>query len=193
MKIFINKLFKMSKMSLAIFCASFWLVSSNLHADSCASRVTHLIKHDPVYHALYKALRPQIKDLTSLLQNAQDQTSYQALLDFCNNLATVFPTGRIVIVDSDGLVAVDTSKGSLNTYANYQAGANPATFASAINVNHNSRIAILDAQLYRCGRGAETKFSNSVQVNQNYVALRLGPYLNSVGTARISVNEGTLP
>jgi hypothetical protein len=45
---------------------------------------------------------------------------------------------RIVITLPDGTVVVDTSKNN-NTYANFQ--------AKAINENHNTRVAILDAQL----------------------------------------------
>ena len=55
-----------------------------------------------------------------------------------------------------------------------------------MNENHNSRIAILDAQLYPCGRGVESKLSSTTETTQAYVAYRLGNYLNNAGTVRIS-------
>jgi hypothetical protein len=130
--------------------------------------------------------------------------------DACAALASILPTGRVVVTDSDGLVVVDTGKPNgtgcdgvfladggtcepnENDYPSYNAGGAPATFSETINVNHNSRVAILDAQTFVCGLGVETKYSNSVHVDQNYVAIRLGPYLNSTGTARISVNAGSI-
>ena len=171
----------------------------------CASEVKSLIRNDRVYKQLFKTLRPHIRRLTELTHNTVDQTSYNFLLAEARIIANLLPpTGRVVVVNPDGLVVVDTSKTDItNSFANFKAGANPATFSSAINVNHNSRIAILDAQLQICGAGAETKFSNTVGVAQNYVAIRLGnfaeglttakSYLNNDGTARISVNVGAIP
>jgi hypothetical protein len=78
----------------------------------------------------------------------------------------------------DGTVVVDTKKTALNTYANY--------VAKKINENHNSRIAILDSRLFVCGAGVETKRSTTDGVVENYVAMRLGNYLDNSGSARIS-------
>ena len=78
----------------------------------------------------------------------------------------------------DGTVVVDTSKGATNTFANFD--------AKKINENHNTRISILDAQLYDCGVGLETKTSSTTDVKEVYLAKRLGNYLNSAGTVRLS-------
>lgn len=209
---FRNKLANnLKKPLLIISMIGFLFASFSVEADCkvkspkgpCASEVKELIKNDPVYHTLYKTLYPFIPTLTTLTHNAVDQASYEPLLAECLLIASLLPTGRVVVADSDGLVAVDTGKSlALNTYANYQYGADPSTFSMAINVNHNSRVSILDAQLQICGVGVETKFSNSVGAEQNYVAIRLGnalsgltsaqSYLNNDGTARISVNAGTI-
>ncbi len=189
----------------------------NKCAQKCACNVLYLINTDPTYMTLYQTLNPQVPELTTLLQNLLDvsgtpqdfENAYDLLYAACEALASTLPTGRVVVTDSDGLVVVDTGKpngtgcnGTFtgvnaclpneNNYPSYNAGGAPATFYETINVNHNSRVAILDAQQYVCGIGAETKYSNSVHAEQNYVAIRLGPYLNSTGTARISVNAGSL-
>lgn len=78
----------------------------------------------------------------------------------------------------DGTVVVDTSKGTANTYQNFK--------NKVINENHNTRVAILDAQIYDCGVGLETKKSTTDNVVESYVAKRLGNYLDSAGTVRIS-------
>lgn len=87
------------------------------------------------------------------------------------------PNHRLVVTLPDGTVVVDTSK--TNSYTRYK--------AKTINENHNTRIAILHSQLHVCGHGVETKFSTSDNTRESYVAIRLGAYLNSSGTARISV------
>ena len=59
----------------------------------------------------------------------------------------------------------------------------------AVNENHNSRIAILAAQQYPCGAGLERKLSSTTGVTESYLAMRLGAYLDSYGTARLSVEQ----
>ena len=211
MNSFKDKLIKVLKMSFAISIMGFLMTNSSIEASDkhfpqgpCASEVKSLIRNDRVYKKLFKTLRPHIRRLTELTHNTVDQTSYNFLLAEARLIASRLSTGRVVVVDPDGLVVVDTSKpDTTNSFANFKAGADPLTFSSAINVNHNSRIAILDAQLQICGAGAETKFSNTLGVAQNYVAIRLGnfaeglttakSYLNNDGTARISVNVGANP
>jgi hypothetical protein len=58
-----------------------------------------------------------------------------------------------------------------------------------VNENHNTRISILDAQLWPCGSGVERKFSTTDNVFETYLAERLGPYLNNEGTARLSIKQ----
>jgi hypothetical protein len=206
------------KITLAVVCLGTLLTISKITADNydseinrhqrqnCARHTQGLIKNIPAYQTLYQTLNPNVAAFGSLLYAVQlNSANYTALYNFALTVAAELSTGRIVIADPDGLVAVDTGKGGLNTYANYQAGANPATFANAINVNHNSRISFINAQEWPCGLGCETKFSNSVQTTQNYVAIRLeripgsnaglpidndmdDSYLNSVGTVRMSIN-----
>jgi hypothetical protein len=147
----------------------------------------------PLYKRMYKFMLPFVPYIEALTALATNQAAYQNLLNECiaivNNYNGAFnvTSGRVVIVDADGLVLVDTGK-SNNTYQNAIDGANPSTFASAINVNHNSRVAILDAQQYDAGVGVETKLSNSTGTEQSYVAIRLGPILHNVGTFRLSQN-----
>jgi hypothetical protein len=60
-----------------------------------------------------------------------------------------------------------------------------------IGENHNTRVAISDAQEKPCAVGYETKYSTTTNRHENYVAIRLGPYLNNVGTVRLSENVPT--
>jgi hypothetical protein len=167
---------------------------SECSKEDCGAEVLEQLSESETYKELFHVLNRNRTKFTDLLHNVTNQASYQVLYDAALelaaklNVATGLTGGRVVVTDPDGLVVVDTAKGALNTYANFQAGANPATFAQTINVNHNSRVSILDAQQWPCGVGVETKFSNSVQTFQNYVAVRLGPYLNNSGTYRGSVN-----
>jgi len=66
-----------------------------------------------------------------------------------------------------------------NTYANF--------LAKAINENHNTRAAVISAQLFKCGYGVERKFSTSTSSFETYFAARLGGQFDSAGTARLSV------
>jgi hypothetical protein len=115
--------------------------------------------------------------LTAHLAAVVDQTSYATLFADAQALAASIPGGRIVITLPDGTVVADTSKVN-NTFANFQ--------AKLINENHNSRIAIHTAQHYQCGFGVETKLSSTTGQMEAYVAQRLGPHLDSLGTVRIS-------
>lgn len=145
----------------------------------------------PLYKRMYKFMLPFVSVIEDLTAQATNQTAYQNLLNECMAIVNSYngtfnvTSGRVVIVDADGLVLVDTGK-SNNTFANALDGANPSTYASAINVAHNGRIAILDAQQYDAGVGVETKLSNSTGTEQSYVAIRLGPILHNVGTFRLS-------
>lgn len=114
---------------------------------------------------------------------------------------------RVLIALPDGTVVVDTSKsndpccdngqctgGGNNTVcsptapcpAEPQANGFCHFKTKAVNENHNSRIAILSAQLAPCGLGYETKFSTSDGRAENYVAIRLGQLFNNEGTVRAS-------
>jgi hypothetical protein len=55
-----------------------------------------------------------------------------------------------------------------------------------VNENHNTRIAIHDAQAWPSGVGLESKFSTSDNRPEDYVAARIGDLLDSEGTAGMS-------
>lgn len=160
--------------------AAFSLASADGFA-ACAPQVATKVAAAP-YKPLSDELTPALPGLTAKLAGLSTSAKYESLEDDARSLAnSLIPlgSGRVVITLPDGTVVVDTSKNdATNTYAKYQ--------AKTINENHNSRIAILDAQLYDCGVGVETKRSSTTGTVEHYVAKRLGAYLDSVGTARIS-------
>lgn len=140
-----------------------------------------------------------VNNLEVLLYNVVDDVSYAIFYDtILNNL----PVGyRIVVADPSGHVVVDTSMGAnINTFHNYNVStirvathAFPPHFvelpvSGLINENHNTRVAIMEAQMFAEGTGYETKFSDTTKTVQAYVAIRLGQFRNSSGTIRLSKN-----
>lgn len=174
-------------------------LGTNVCAGGAATAATSVIKkaNDPAgpYLVLHNLLTTaQINSLEAEMIALTSQTpGYDNLLaDAVNlknaiNTATGTTTGRVVITLPDGTVVVDTGKPN-NTYADY--------LAKAINENHNSRAAIMEAQMFPCGLGVETKFSSTDLSLEKYVARRIGnatstatyaaTYMNSKGTVRIS-------
>jgi hypothetical protein len=146
-------------------------------AVSCAPQVPALITKLP-YSTLNAKLSPRLVAIKAKLDGVKNQATYAILLAEANATAASIAKGRVLITLADGTVVVDTSKGAANTFANYS--------AKKINENHNTRIAILDSQLYECGLGVETKRSTTDGVVESYVAQRLGKYLDNSGTVRIS-------
>ena len=165
---------------------------------------------DPTYRGLYDTLYNAIlnNNLETALSNmiqTNYPTAYDALLA---QLLTIFgitlgsASPRLVVVQSDGSVIYDTSKSAAspnaNTYANwvtdqsgqyYGNGASPVVAANpGIDPNHNTRMAIMTAQMFPCGVGYETKYSSTVGTPQAYVAVRAGVFTNDSGTFRLSVN-----
>ena len=168
---------KMQKMSLLSLVAVLWLVSFNAMA-ACGDQVLTKLTA-PAYANLNAILTPaQVTKFKNKLNGVTGAPTYNSLLNEANTVAALIANGRVLITLPDGTVVVDTSKGANNTYANFQ--------AKTINENHNSRIAILDAQLWACGVGLETKTSTSTGDVEVYLAKRLGAYLNSAGTVRLS-------
>ena len=156
--------------------------------EACAPMVNRMIRQAP-YRILARTLRQSnLAEFQRLLEAVSDQATYELLLNKAINVALSTPTntGRILIALPDGTVVVDTSRPNDplnelavgNSYQHFQ--------DKTVNENHNSRIAILDAQLYPCGRGVESKLSSTTETTQAYVAYRLGNYLNNAGTVRIS-------
>ncbi|HMU64781.1 MAG: hypothetical protein U1E82_02670 [Nitrosomonas sp.] len=168
----------MKKLSLILVITSILLVSSFNLTAACAPLVQTRVTQ-PDYAVLDAALTSAIQTrLKNKLNATKDELTYSALRIEAEGLAATIANGRVVITMPDGTVVVDTSKGASNTYANFK--------AKTINENHNSRIAILHSQLYDCGLGLETKLSSTDNTKENYLARRLGAYLNSAGTVRLS-------
>jgi hypothetical protein len=145
----------------------------------CATNVPELLKVEP-YTTLNAVLTTDdLKSLRTAMQLVTNDTQYQVVLNLANTIASkAGATGRVLITLPDGTVVVDTKKTTANTYENFA--------AKLINENHNSRIAILDAQMWPCGVGVETRRSTSTGTIENYLARRIGGYLNNLGTVRVS-------
>jgi len=167
-----------------------------------------------LYLALYTIIANDAATYTSILSGNQfeqtivDQASYTAfvtaLLALANpillsvGLGTIPPglttvTPRILIAESDGTVLLDTAEpinnlitptARTNSYASWQ--------AKVIDENHNTRVAVMTAQIFVGGVGYETKYSSTVGFIQNYVAIRANNFLNNQGTIRLSVNAAQL-
>jgi hypothetical protein len=168
----------MKKASLVLLVLTALFVTSFNAMAACAPQVTTKLAAAP-YDTLNAILTPaKVTSFRNKLNNVTNQGTYAILLAEANATATLIANGRIVVTLPDGTVVVDTSKGANNTYANY--------IDKAINENHNTRVAILDAQIYDCGVGLESKTSSSTGVQEVYLAKRLGAYLDSVGTVRLS-------
>lgn len=168
----------MKKASLVLLVLTALFVTSFNAMAACAPQVTTKLAAAP-YDTLNAILTPaKVTSFRNKLNNVTNQASYAILLAEANATATLIANGRIVVTLPDGTVVVDTSKGANNTYTNF--------IDKAINENHNTRVAILDAQIYDCGVGLESKTSSSTGVQEVYLAKRLGAYLDSVGTVRLS-------
>jgi hypothetical protein len=184
---------KISKISSLLALSALALSSFNTFAVtagpgvSCAPLVKTKIAAAP-YAALNTRLSNTVMtELNRLMGLVKDATTYNSLANYAK--LQVAAGGRIVITTPDGTVVYDSAKGVANTFANFT--------AKTINENHNSRVAIIDAQLYECGLGVETKFSTTDKTTEDYVAARLGlgttlaaaSYLNNLGTVRLSVKH----
>ena len=168
----------MKKASLVLLVLTALFVTSFNAMAACAPQVTTKLAAAP-YDTLNAILTPaKVTSFRNKLNNVTNQGTYAILLAEANATATLIANGRVVVTLPDGTVVVDTSKGANNTYTNF--------IDKAINENHNTRVAILDAQIYDCGVGLETKTSSSTGVQEVYLAKRLGAYLDSAGTVRLS-------
>jgi hypothetical protein len=160
---------------------------SAAQAQTCNPGIgTAFAAHAAVYTQLLTVLAPQVAALQTGVASVIDQPTYAAFLANTRTLAGGIVDGRVVITLPDGTVMIDT--GRPDDPANTMATGNSfAHFnAKTVNENHNSRIAILDAQEWPCGVGLERKLSTSTGVTETYVAFRLGAHLDNLGTARLS-------
>jgi len=91
-------------------------------------------------------------------------------------------TARVLYCEPDGTVIFDSSKGSNNTFANFD--------SKSINENHNTRVAIMSAQSFVSGYGAEVKSSTSTGRVEVYAGTIVGgSQFNNRGTIRVSYAE----
>jgi hypothetical protein len=161
---------KISKIPLIMLFTVFFFTSFNVAAAVPTA-----------FSALDKVLAPATTELKTKLDGTTSDAGYKTLYAAASAIAAKISGGRLVITLPDGTVVIDTAKTTKNTYANYQ--------NKLINENHNTRIAILNAQLQTSGIGYETKYSTTDKKSENYLARRLGAYLNNSGTARLSVKK----
>jgi hypothetical protein len=156
-------------------------------AQACNPGIgAHYALHAATYNVLIAALAPQVGTLQTQMNAVVDQATYATLLSTAHTIKGTVPNGRVLLALPDGTVMIDTSRPDDptnvlavgNSFAHFQ--------AKTVNENHNSRVAIFDAQEWPCGGGIERKFSSSTGFTETYLAIRLGAHLNSVGTARLS-------
>jgi hypothetical protein len=109
--------------------------------------------HPAAYTAINNALQPQLSNLTTQLRQMINQATYEVLLTTARSIASSMANGRVLVTVPDGTVVLDTARTDDpnnmlpvgNSYQHY--------LTKTVNENHNSRVAILGAQLYRCGVG----------------------------------------
>ena len=144
--------------------------------------------HADTYTQLFTALAPSVANLQAGLAGVTNQATYATYLAAARAVAGGVPNGRLVVTVPDGTVLLDTGRpddpgdtmASGNSFAHFG--------SKTVNENHNSRIAIFDAQEWPCGVGLERKLSTTTGVTETYVAIRLGTHLDSLGTARLSTH-----
>jgi len=169
------------------------LATGTAQAQTCNPGINAaFVAHATQYTALSNALVPQLTGLNASLAAVVDQASYEALLNQARALATAIgSTGRVVVTLPDGTTVVDTARPDDPTDETPGAAANSFQHFrdKKVNENHNSRIAIFDAQEWPCGVGLEAKLSTSTGQRELGLAVRLGVHLDSTGTVRASLRE----
>ena len=108
--------------------------------------------------------------ITQFLQTPSSETNWNnmntGIIQFMSAYSPLLNGLRVLISLSDGTVAYATSRGALNTFADYQ--------SKSINENHNTRVAVMTALLGNSGTGFETKQSTSTGYPSAYSVLRMG-------------------
>ena len=131
------------------------------------------------------------KDFNTLLKNIIYSDKYVASSAVLDSLVAALKTSfgkttaRILVCLPDGTVFYDSSRigNSTATKTNTWTNADNKT----INENHNTRAAIINAQLVEDGVSFESKFSTSTDNYEDYVAVRIGAQGANAGTVRYSV------
>lgn len=147
----------------------------NVHPNDC-------VQEDKVWNRLFQEAVKAITHfkLHKRVADIQSEKSYTDLVWMCERIAKKIQ-GRVLITLPDGHVVVDTAKGDGNTYENY--------LEDVISENHNTRVAVFQAQCDKNGVGYERKYSSTMKHKETYVAVRLGQFRNNAGTVRLSVVE----
>jgi hypothetical protein len=116
-----------------------------------------------------------------ILNQASYDTSAKKLLNMVNSPTRKINTKSIRIVLSlpDGTLIFDSKVGANNTWQNY--------LDKKIGENHNTRIAIIAAQLFYPGVGYEKKYSTTTKNFEYYIAKRVGALGDNLGTVRYSI------
>jgi hypothetical protein len=140
------------------------------------------------YDLMWGTLTPNINHLTDLLRGVYNQETYATLLAAARSVAAgigINRLGRLVMTLPDGTVILDTIRPdgdtpvNANSYAHFQ--------AKSINENLNTRVAVAAAQTFPCGLAIESRISTTTSRFESHFAVRLGPHLSSLGTARLSM------
>ena len=100
------------------------------------------------------------------------------------------PGFRVQVIEADGKTAYDSGSTTNNAFANIGVPASNflTTGKYLINENQNTRIYNMSAALSQTGIAYHTKYSNSVNANQMYIAARQGNTIEPLGNVVISMN-----
>lgn len=145
-----------------------WKILHELLLADSASKNFNKLMNDMIFFARYAASSAVFDSLVAALKITLGKT-----------------TARILVCLPDGTVFYDSNRiGSTNpTRTNTWTNADNKT----INENHNTRAAIMNAQLVEDGVSFESRFSTSTNNYEDYVAVRIGVQGASAGTIRYSV------
>ncbi len=151
------------------------------NAKNFKSQLGETVASNPTWKAVnayFNSNEVALKANGAIVNNAIDEAGYAVGASALTALATA-SGNRILVCEPDGTVRFDSSKGALNTYAN--------AIDKLINENHNTRPAIMSAQLTCDGRGNEIKLSTTDGVIEAYDARVIrNEYGNNGGTVRVS-------
>jgi hypothetical protein len=159
----------------------------------CGEEVPEDIRCDvngylPVYLRLATLNQSRFRIL--IRSATQSESGYDSLVLAAREYLVPNPNDRLLIALPDGVVLFDSSRSdnpvdlNANSYANF--------LARSINDNHNTRVAVLNAQLKCRGFGYEKRLSTTTNRREIYVAVRLGRRYNNDGTVRLSTVPGLL-
>ena len=180
-----NKAFRTLVVS-AIVAAVMLVNAGRAHAQCNPGIAAAYAANSATYSALISTLLPHVGSLQTQTLAMVDQATYATLLATARTVASSIANGRLLVTLPDGTVMIDTARPDDPTNV-LAAGNSFQHFQSkTVNENHNSRIAIFDAQEWPCGVGLERKFSSSTGFTESYFAIRMGPHLDNPGTLRLS-------